>query len=316
MKILAVRVREVGLFRDAVALEDLSGGLDVLVGPNEFGKSTLFRAIEASFAIPHTANRKDVRAWMVPDSGGAPQIEVDFELAGARYRLRKRYFTNAKALLTRLDGDLTLRGSDAEARLSELLAEAGATDRLGMMWVGQRQSLDPMTLAGKTRDGLKTLIEREISLAVGGSELQAVRGKVRERLDSWLTGAKRQPRGAYKEAVELHERLSRDGAALQLQVADGRARHELLARLIETQNVLGDPAMVRQRTDRTARARATLEAARTAWDKRRAAEEQWLRLEQDNKIATDALAGFDRLRNAFDTVTIPTPDGMLLGIKR
>ena len=49
MKIKAVRVREVGTFRDPVALEGLSGGLDVLAGPNELGKSTLFRALEAAF---------------------------------------------------------------------------------------------------------------------------------------------------------------------------------------------------------------------------------------------------------------------------
>ena len=49
MKVKAIRLREVGRFREAVALEGFSGGLDVLSGPNEFGKSTIFRALRAAF---------------------------------------------------------------------------------------------------------------------------------------------------------------------------------------------------------------------------------------------------------------------------
>ena len=48
MKLRAVRLSEVGHFGTGVALEGLSGGFDVLAGPNEMGKSTIFRAIEAA----------------------------------------------------------------------------------------------------------------------------------------------------------------------------------------------------------------------------------------------------------------------------
>ena len=183
MKILGLRVREVGLFRQPVALEGLTGGLDVLAGPNEFGKSTLFRALEAAFALPHTSKKSDVRAWMVPEAGGAPVIEVDFEAAGVRYRLRKRYFTGAKASLERLDGRGLARGADAEERLAALLGEAGGPDRLGLLWVGQRQGLDPLAIEASTRDGLKGLIAAELSSATGGEQFAAIRRKVRERLD-------------------------------------------------------------------------------------------------------------------------------------
>ena len=44
MKLRAVRLMEVGLFSAGNALEGLSGGFDVLAGPNEMGKSTIFRA--------------------------------------------------------------------------------------------------------------------------------------------------------------------------------------------------------------------------------------------------------------------------------
>ena len=48
MKIKAIRLKEVGRFSAPIALEGLSGGLDVLSGPNEFGKSTILKAVKAA----------------------------------------------------------------------------------------------------------------------------------------------------------------------------------------------------------------------------------------------------------------------------
>ncbi len=45
MKVRALRVAECGRFVEPVALEGLSGGLDLLIGPNEAGKSTLLKAL-------------------------------------------------------------------------------------------------------------------------------------------------------------------------------------------------------------------------------------------------------------------------------
>ena len=89
MRIRAVRVAEVGPFSGAVALEGLSGGLDVLTGPNEAGKSTLFTALATLLAEKHTSTARHV-ADLRPDSGGAPLIEADLEIDGQLWRLRKR----------------------------------------------------------------------------------------------------------------------------------------------------------------------------------------------------------------------------------
>ncbi len=61
MKIKAIRLKEVGRFSAPVALEGLSGGLDVLSGPNEFGKSTILKAVKrrcSSSIAPSTASWK------------------------------------------------------------------------------------------------------------------------------------------------------------------------------------------------------------------------------------------------------------------
>ena len=88
MKIRAIRLREVGIFREPVAIEGLSGTLDVLAGANELGKSTILRALERLFLAKHTAAGRDIER-LRPHAGGAPLIEADFEAQGRVWRLRK-----------------------------------------------------------------------------------------------------------------------------------------------------------------------------------------------------------------------------------
>ena len=57
MKISAIRLKEVGRFREPVALEGLSGGLDVLAGPNELGKSTILKAVKLALFEKHTSKQ-------------------------------------------------------------------------------------------------------------------------------------------------------------------------------------------------------------------------------------------------------------------
>lgn len=81
MKIRAIRLREVGRFRNAIALEGLSGGLDVLAGPNELGKSTILRAVKLALFEKHTSAKKEIDS-LRPYAGGAPLIEIDLEVDG------------------------------------------------------------------------------------------------------------------------------------------------------------------------------------------------------------------------------------------
>ena len=293
MKIRALRVREVGCLREPATLEGLSGGLDVLAGPNELGKSTLFRALEAVFTVLHTSKVQGIRDWMVPDNGGAPVIEVDFELGAKRYRLRKQYFVAPKASLLGLDDGTQARGADAEARLAELLIGAGGADRLGLLWVRQTGSLAPFTVDTGTRAGLKGLIERELFEAAGGRKVHAVRKLVGQRLEALVTGKRRQPRGALKEAIDRQTLLRSEREQLLAKVTASQAALDCLGVLRASHADLVDPAAKAQRAERTAAARSALEAARAATEKRRTAEEASGRLQHENAAAAAALAAYD-----------------------
>ena len=79
MKIRAIRLKEVGRFSAPMSLEGLSGGLDVLIGPNEFGKSTILKA-RAILALFEQHPRSSANRGAPSLPGGAPLIEVDFDM--------------------------------------------------------------------------------------------------------------------------------------------------------------------------------------------------------------------------------------------
>ena len=293
MKIRALRVREVGCLGEPVALEGMSGGLDVLAGPNELGKSTLFRALDAVFGVLHTSKSQAVGDWMVPDMGGAPVIEVDFETGGGRYRLRKQYFSAARASLVGLDDRTMVRGADAEERLAELLVRAGGANRLGLLWVGQTKALEPFTVDGGTGAGLKGLIERELSAAAGGQRVHAVRQIVRQRLGAMVSGKLRKPRGDLKEALDRQAGLARESEQLQAKLANSRTALDRLGELRVSHAGLTDAVSQTQRSERIAAARGGLETARAASEKRRTADEAAKRLQHETAAAAAALATFD-----------------------
>ena len=110
MKINAIRLAEFGRFAEPVAIEGLSGRLNVLAGPNELGKSTLLAALRAGFFTSFGSQKKEVKE-LRPYGGGAPTVEIEFELelerGLRRYRLRKRFLSQPSAELRDLSGGLS-----------------------------------------------------------------------------------------------------------------------------------------------------------------------------------------------------------------
>src|SRR5690606_3347298 len=145
MRIRAVRMRELGCFSEPVALEGLSGGLDVLAGPNELGKSTILKALQTLFTTRHSAQTKAIER-LRPYGGGAPMVEADFEADGRLWRLRKQYLSERLAVLTDLTaaGRVVARGDEAHARALELIG-SGGEHRLGLLWLEQGMSLQPLS---------------------------------------------------------------------------------------------------------------------------------------------------------------------------
>lgn len=275
MRIRAVRVRNVGRFVAPTAVERLSGGLDILAEGNEFGKSTLFRAIEAVFQVKHTATGAAVDR-LRPYGGGDPLIEADFETDGRALRIRKQFGRGKGAELFDVATARTLaRGAEAEDELARLIGVAdGRSGRLGLLWVGQRRSLDPADPDhGRDRgerDALQSAIEREIETVASGEEARRVRARVGQRLDQLaggrlVAGGQKLPKAGspFEQALRERARISAELAEACAARDEAAERTARLERLLAQQSDYSDAAMTGRR-EAAAAARAAHEAAQLA----------------------------------------------------
>lgn len=271
MKILAVRLSEVGCFSRPVALEGLGDGLNVLAGANEAGKSTILAGLRMAFEQSHKTAHRSVEA-LRPYGGGAPMVEVDFSIGGAAWRLRKQYLTGRMAELRNLTTDQISRGADAEETLAQLIGGSGGRSSLSLLWAGQADALSPTAPSDEAASTLKRAISTEIASTVGGSEARLVRAAIRTELDLFMTAHKPpRPKGDYDAALKARARLESD-----LSLATGRrdaalARLDRLADLKAKEAELCDPAQIAARGEALRAAEAALAAARDALQKQRAA---------------------------------------------
>ena len=121
MKLVSVRVEHFRCIRTAKI--EFGGGLNVLHGPNDLGKSSLAHAIRAALLLQSTATEhRDFVSWY--DSEG-PFVELVFESEPQRiWRVRKTFGTTSSSLEWSRDGvDFApeVRGRQVDERLSEIL---------------------------------------------------------------------------------------------------------------------------------------------------------------------------------------------------
>ena len=220
MKLRRLSVNQFKRFTVPTQLGELGDGLNLVVGPNELGKSTLLDAFRAVLFERYNSRARPIMSLQNDRSGAAPVVELVFEVDGAEYTLTKRFARSAYARLKRPDGSL-LEADAAENELRNLLGFAEAGNRganfeslgmWGVLWVQQGQSFGRPDLPDSALASLSAGLESEVGMVLGGRrgrELPQVIDQLRGEL---VTAARRQPRGEYRDTLdhvsELDQRLS------------------------------------------------------------------------------------------------------------
>jgi len=99
-----VVIQEFRKFQAPLVLDGLTAGLNIFVGPNEAGKSTIAMAIRAAFLERY-------KTGLVTDfapagsSGARPAVELVFSHGGKQYLLRKSFLNRARCELI-IDGGM------------------------------------------------------------------------------------------------------------------------------------------------------------------------------------------------------------------
>ena len=238
MKLRSLAVNQFKKFTTPTRLEGIGDGLNVVVGPNEMGKSTLLDALRAVLFEKYSSKAQPIVALQNDRNQAAPVVELAFELDDGVYRIAKRFIKKPYARLSCPDGR-SLEGDAAEDTLRHLLDfdEPGKTgakpETLGMwnvLWVQQGQSFGALDLPESARSSLHNALESEVGTVLGGRRGRALPQAIEKQLSELITGTTNRPRGAYKELIDRVETVRQD-------LDDLRARRQ---NLTQTLNDLED----------------------------------------------------------------------------
>ena len=232
MKLRSLAVNQFKKFTVPMRLDGIEDGLNVVVGSNEMGKSTLLDALRAAVFEKYSSKAKPIVALQNDRNQAGPVVELAFELDDGVYRVTKRFVKKPYARLSCPDGR-TFEGDAAEDMLRSLLGfdEPGKTgakaETLGMwnvLWVQQGQSFGALDLPESARSNLHSALESEVGTVLGGRRGRALPQAVEKQLGELVTSNGR-PRGAYKDLTDYTE-------TLQSELEGLRSRRQDLARTL------------------------------------------------------------------------------------
>lgn len=229
MRLLALRLRHFRRFTEAAYAFDPR--LNVLVGPNEAGKSTLRHAILTALYVNPATTARRREEWRPWGSEVLGSVALEFEVDGRRFELRKD-FEQRKALLRDLVTGVTVEGSRAQEQVLQALGLS--TDGLFRATAMIEQTEIAMLKMGATEIGQR--LSRVIEAGPGHAEAGAVIRKLDKDLAELEKGLEK-----WAKNPGLLRRLQDEVAALQAQQEESQRRLALQdARQAERKRITAD----------------------------------------------------------------------------
>jgi exonuclease SbcC len=148
-------------------------GLNVILGPNEAGKSTLFNAVKSSFLRTRLTKPKFaqfIERFLPAGGGDIVRLEIEFTAADAAWVLRRRWGQSPASELTG-QGRGTIGDDDAIAEKLEALLPAKQGTFWKVLMTGQTElsaTLDSLRKEGREALADLTDMLRRAVLATGG----------------------------------------------------------------------------------------------------------------------------------------------------
>ena len=205
MKIRSVELTNFRKFVGTIRIENIGDNVNVLVGRNELGKSTLLEAINGVIFEKAKSTAAHVKAFRHFVNGTVPEVKLAFDIDDKSWTIHKRFAGQAgKATLTCSDHRL-FEDDAAEAELQRLLGFAGGRGGgepgiWGTLWVQQGQSFGDAALDDQGQRTMQGCLEAQVGLVTGGARGQKIPKAVKEALDALRSS--KGPRGKFKEAVD------------------------------------------------------------------------------------------------------------------
>jgi DNA repair exonuclease SbcCD ATPase subunit len=233
MKLREIEVRNWRGLNQSLAV--LSPRLNLILGPNESGKSRIFQALQFALFETYkgTSQRKQaLQSWASSES---PFVRVAFTNGQVDYELHKQFLKGASAQLS--GAGKTLRGEDAEDALRQILGtrppgnRGAGIDDMGiwpLIMVSQGESRAPIQehLNEDGRGRLHDRLSREIGVAAISPTGQRVMSLAEEEYQRYFTATGQEGkrlRDARAALREAEERLEAATESLQRQEKTAQA---------------------------------------------------------------------------------------------
>jgi exonuclease SbcC len=170
---------------------ELKPGMNVILGPNEAGKSTLFRALQHLLLTPVNLSKRSFqeRMRMLLPLGGADTVScaLDFRVGTGRYRLEKSWGAKAEAELVLPGGSRLGEAEAVESKLLEILPVHPGTLRTVLMTrqSGLATTLEELQADKETVYGLSDLLHHSV-LETDGISVQRFQELLERRYQEYL----------------------------------------------------------------------------------------------------------------------------------
>lgn len=207
MKLESIAIQEFKQFAGRIVIDDLQPGLNLFVGPNEAGKSTIAEAVRVVFLERYKASHlKDLLPW--GKASGQPSVEVSFNLDGTACRLSKQFVTRQRCELT--IGQSVFGEDEAEDKLAALLGfsraargplKAENAGVPGLLWVQQGGTQEVRDSTGHAAQYLRDALSQLSGSSESAGE-DALIVAVQRELRQLLTARTQKATGPLAEAEQ------------------------------------------------------------------------------------------------------------------
>ncbi|MBE9573278.1 MAG: AAA family ATPase, partial [Proteobacteria bacterium] len=177
---------------------DLKEGMNVVIGPNESGKSTIYNAIENTLFTPSNLTPAKFRNRMghfVPIGGGDTiEVTIHFKRQGSGYTLQRRWGASVSSSLTLPDGSIITDDDTIQDVIRECLQVPEGTCKTVMMTyqTGLSRTVRDFQEDKKTLESLGDLLRKAV-MEMDGVSVDAFRAKIEDSYKSifgrWDIGA-------------------------------------------------------------------------------------------------------------------------------
>lgn len=207
MKLRSLALANFRKFRQAIQIAGFTDGLNILVEPNEAGKSTLLEALRAALFIRHSAKTELVRSFCPFGDDVAPRVAATFELGADRWQIEKQFLKAPSIVFTGPTG--RIESDAAEERLQSLLGFEKGNNRgsdpetrgaLGLLWVEQASALAVEVPGQLVCEQVRGALEAEVGAVLGGRRFDLVRERVEEAYTALRTAKSGKATGRLAEA--------------------------------------------------------------------------------------------------------------------